>query len=236
MASAKLGLLWKWRVTTPHFAEGVYLAELAATSSPDYLPTTLAVALGFAPGDGTPSLDKLASALYERQTLLLLDNCEHLIESAAQMAERLLRIAPRATIIATSREALRVAGEYIYRVPSLEVPPDDSAEDARDFGAIRLFEERVGTDLLLCDEGARALTLKVRICRQARRYSAGDRGSLPLAYRPLGCEASPNGSTTDFACSRTVRVPPCRASRRCARRSTGATACCPRPSARCLTG
>jgi predicted ATPase/DNA-binding winged helix-turn-helix (wHTH) protein len=154
------------RQLAPHFAEGVYLAELAATSSPDYLPTTLAVALGFPPGDGTPSLDKLAATLHERHMLLLLDNCEHLIESAATMAETLLRVAPRATIIATSRESLRVAGEYIYRVPSLELPPDDGADDAREFGAIRLFEERVGTNLLLCGKGARALPLTVRICRQ----------------------------------------------------------------------
>lgn len=154
------------RQLATHFVDGVYFGELASTSSPDYLPATLAVALGFAPSDGSPSLEKLASVLRERHMLLLLDNCEHLIESAAKMAETLLHIAPHATIIATSREALRVAGEYIYRVPSLEVPPDDYAEDAREFGAVRLFEQRVGKDLLLCNDGARALPLKVQICRQ----------------------------------------------------------------------
>jgi len=154
------------RQLLPHFADGIYLAELAATSSADYLPTTLAVALGFPPGDGTPSFDRLAPSLYARHLLLVLDNCEHLIESAAQIAETLLHIGPRVTILATSREALRIAGEYVYRVPSLEVPPDDSAADAREFGAIRLFEERAGADIPSCGGSVSALPLEVRICRQ----------------------------------------------------------------------
>jgi predicted ATPase/DNA-binding winged helix-turn-helix (wHTH) protein len=154
------------RQLMPHFADGVYLAELAATSSADYLPTTLAVALGFPPGDGTPSLDRLATSLHTRHLLLLLDNCEHLIQSAAQMAETLLHIAPRATILATSREPLRIPGEYVYRVPSLEVPLDDTAADAREFGAVRLFEERAGADIHLCSDRESALPLEVRICRQ----------------------------------------------------------------------
>jgi predicted ATPase/DNA-binding winged helix-turn-helix (wHTH) protein len=150
----------------PHFTDGVYLAELAAISSADYLPTTLAVALGFPPGDGAPSLERLATSLHTRHLLLLLDNCEHLIDSAAQVSERLLQIAPRATILATSREPLRIAGEYVYRVPSLEVPADDNAADAREFGAIRLFEERAGADIASCIGRPASLPLEVRICRQ----------------------------------------------------------------------
>jgi predicted ATPase/DNA-binding winged helix-turn-helix (wHTH) protein len=153
------------RELVPHFADGVYLAELAATSSADFLPTTVAVALGFPAGDGTPSLDRLATTLHSKHLLLLLDNCEHLIESAAQLVQRLLQMAPLATIIATSREPLRIVGEQIYRVPSLEVPADEHAADAREFGAIRLFEARAGADVLSC-EGADALALEVRICRQ----------------------------------------------------------------------
>ncbi|MGC1548294.1 MAG: winged helix-turn-helix domain-containing protein, partial [Rhodanobacter sp.] len=149
-----------------HFADGVYLAELASTSSEHYLPTTVAVALGFPAGDGTPSLDRLASSLHGRHLLLLFDNCEHLIDSAAQMAETLLRIAPHATILATSREPLRIAGEYVYRVPSLEVPLDDNDSDARAFGAVRLFEERAGKELHLSSEHASSVPLAVRICRQ----------------------------------------------------------------------
>ncbi|WP_031359719.1 ATP-binding protein [Caballeronia sordidicola] len=154
------------RQLVPHFTDGVYLAELAATSSADFLATTLAVSLGFPPGDEAPSLERLATSLHARHLLLLLDNCEHLIDSAAQMSERLLQIAPRATILATSREPLRIAGEYVYRVPSLEVPTDDNDADAREFGAIRLFEERAGADMADSVRRPSALLLEVRICRQ----------------------------------------------------------------------
>ncbi|WP_454723242.1 MULTISPECIES: ATP-binding protein [Cupriavidus] len=148
-----------------HFPDGVYLAELAATASADYLPTTIAVALGFPPGDGTPSLDRLAPALGARKVLLVLDNCEHLVEGAARICERLLRLAPGATVVATSREPLRISGEFIYRVPSLDVPREDDADDARAFGAIQLFEERAGLDLPSRDRRD-ALPAVVRICRQ----------------------------------------------------------------------
>ena len=72
------------RQLNPDFPDGVYLAELAATASADYLPTTIAVALGFPPGDGTPSLDRIARSLSTRRLLLVLDNCEHLVEETAR--------------------------------------------------------------------------------------------------------------------------------------------------------
>lgn len=154
------------RQLAPHFPDGVYLAELAATTSADFLPSTIAVALGFPPGDGTPSLDRLAPVLATRRLLLILDNCEHLIDGVAQICERLLCIAPGATVLATSREPLRICGEYIYRVPSLSVPLDENALNAREFGAVQLFEERAGN---LCATGQgheRTLSATIRICRQ----------------------------------------------------------------------
>ncbi|WP_144138254.1 ATP-binding protein [Paraburkholderia sp. BCC1884] len=153
------------RQSISSFDDGVYIAELAATTSPDYLPTTIAVALGYPPGDGTPSLDRLAPTLLSRRLLLVLDNCEHLIDASARMAERLLRVAPRAIVLATSREPLRVPGEVVYRVPSLEVPPEEDRGDAREFGAVRLFEERAGTDARLSWDPVAALRLESRICR-----------------------------------------------------------------------
>jgi predicted ATPase/DNA-binding winged helix-turn-helix (wHTH) protein len=153
------------RRLTSHFPDGVCLAELAATASADYLPSTVAVALGFPPGDGTTSLDRLAPVLSAKKVLLVLDNCEHLIEGAAQICERLLRIAPGATVLATSREPLRISGEFIYRVPSLDVPSDENVDDAREFGAIQLFEERAGLDIPSRDH-RHALPFVVRICRQ----------------------------------------------------------------------
>ncbi|HXZ09244.1 MAG TPA: winged helix-turn-helix domain-containing protein, partial [Paraburkholderia sp.] len=154
------------RQLTPHYVDGVYPAELASTASDDYLPTTLAVALGFPPGDGTPSLDRLASTLSTRRLLLVLDNCEHIIEGAAQICERLLQIAPGATVLATSREPLRISGEFVYRVQPLDVPLDENVVDAREFGAIRLFEERANLDTAHYASPQSALSLEIRICRQ----------------------------------------------------------------------
>ena len=155
------------RQLAPSFPGGVYLAELAATTSADFLPSTIAVALGFPPGDGTPSLDRLAPVLATKRLLLILDNCEHLIEGAAQICERFLCIAPGATVLATSREPLRIGGEYIYRVPSLSVPLDENDRGAREFGAVQLFEGRA-SDLRAttrdCNKSALAAT--IRICKQ----------------------------------------------------------------------
>jgi len=172
------------RQLAPRFPDGVYLAELAATASADYLPTTIAIALGFPPGDGTPSFERLAPTLSSKRLLLVLDNCEHLIEGAARVCERLLRVAPGATVLATSREPLRVGGEYVYRVPSLEVPLDEHVPDARGFGAIRLFEERAGSfDSTDCGCGQSALPLAIRICQQL--------DGIPLAIElAAACKAS----------------------------------------------
>ncbi|BBU30479.1 transcriptional regulator [Burkholderia sp. THE68] len=147
------------------FADGAFMAELAATTSTDHIPTTIAVALGFPPGDGTPMLDRLAPSLISRHLLLVLDNCEHLIDGAARIAERLLHIAPRATVLATSREPLRIDAELLYRVPSLDVPPDDDCNGALHYSAVRLFDERVSSRAVTVDTRA-ALRLKSQICRQ----------------------------------------------------------------------
>lgn len=154
------------RQLTEQYVDGVYLAELASAASADYLPTTIAVALGFPPGDGTPSLDRIAAALATKRLLLVLDNCEHVIEGAAQICERLLRIAPGATVLATSREPLRIGGEFVYRVQPLDVPLDENEPDAHEFGAIQLFRERA--NLRPADDVSPqpALPLEIRICRQ----------------------------------------------------------------------
>ena len=143
------------------FAEGAYMAELATTASAAFLPATLAVALGFAPGDGTPSLDRMAATLSARHMLLLLDNCEHLVESVARIAEVLLSVAPSATILATSREPLRLPGEFVYRVPSLDVPPDEGDCDPRGFGAVQLLQSRGGGD-----DAVMSPLIQARICRR----------------------------------------------------------------------
>jgi len=87
--------------------------------------------LGVSLGSGTVLPERVATALGSKPVLLLLDNCEHVIEEAARLADALLRVNLYASVIATSREPLRIDGEYTSRVPSLEVPPEGTLyEDA----------------------------------------------------------------------------------------------------------
>ncbi|CAD6550684.1 hypothetical protein LMG27952_05050 [Paraburkholderia hiiakae] len=147
-----------------NFADGAVLVELAATVSADHVAATVATAFGFSPGDGTRDLEKIAPGLRDRHLLIVVDNCEHLIESAAQLVETLLQVTPGSTVIATSRAALRIAGEHVYRVPSLDMPSHDDARDAKRFGAIELFLERMGSGADTAVDTS--LPLIARICRQ----------------------------------------------------------------------
>src|SRR5262249_53289072 len=94
--------------------------------------------------DEAESPDRVAAAVGARRLLLVLDNCEHVIEAAARMAEAVLRAAPHTRVVATSREPLRAPGEHVYRVPSLEVPPENTRdrEDLLQTAAVSLFITR----------------------------------------------------------------------------------------------
>src|SRR5207249_506085 len=128
----------------PRFPDGVFVAELGPLSSPELVPATVATALGLTLGAGTVSHNSIAAAVGTKQLLLVIDNCEHLIEAAAGMVEALLRTSPAASLLATSREPLRASGEYVYRVPSLAVPAEDNQDidDVLTYGAVRLFVSR----------------------------------------------------------------------------------------------
>src|SRR5881409_702696 len=128
----------------PRFPDGVFVAELGPLSSSELVPATVANALGLAHVAGTVSHEGVAAAIGTRKLLLVIDNCEHVIEAAARMAEALLRASPGVSLLATSREPLRVSGEYVYRVPSLDVPAEDpqDMEDVFRYGAVRLFVSR----------------------------------------------------------------------------------------------
>jgi predicted ATPase/DNA-binding winged helix-turn-helix (wHTH) protein len=128
----------------PRFPDGVFVAELGPLSSPELVPATVASALGITHVAGTVSREGVAGAVGTKKFLLVIDNCEHVIEAAAGMAEALLRASPGASLLATSREPLRVSGEYVYRVPSLDVPAEDpqDMEDVFRSGAVRLFVSR----------------------------------------------------------------------------------------------
>jgi predicted ATPase/DNA-binding SARP family transcriptional activator len=132
------------RQVLPGFADGVWVAELAPLSDPGLVPATVAVALGLTLLAGAESPERVAAALGVKRVLLMLDNCEHVIEAAARMAEALLRANPHVHVMATSREPLRAPGEYVYRVLPLEVPAEgaEGREDLLEAAAVQLFVAR----------------------------------------------------------------------------------------------
>jgi predicted ATPase/DNA-binding winged helix-turn-helix (wHTH) protein len=128
----------------PRFPDGVFVAELGPLSRPELVAATVARAFGLTHVAGTVSPEAVAGAVGTKKLMLVIDNCEHVIEAAAGMAEALLRASPGASLLATSREPLRVSGEHVYRVPPLDVPAEDTQdmEGVFRYGAVRLFVSR----------------------------------------------------------------------------------------------
>jgi predicted ATPase/DNA-binding winged helix-turn-helix (wHTH) protein len=128
----------------PQFANGVWIAELAPLSDPRLVPVTVAAATGLELISGVVTNARVAAALASKHILLVLDNCEHVIEAAAQMVEALLHANPAARVIATSREPLRAESERLCRLPTLAVPAEDAPlEGMLRHGAVALFTARV---------------------------------------------------------------------------------------------
>jgi len=126
------------------FDGGGWLVELASLSDPELLPATVAGILDLRLTGGVVSAETVARAIGTRKLLLVLDNCEHLVDAAAELAETILRQSLHTTILATSREVLRIDGEYVYRVPPLVVPPRDRDEPEHllEHSAVELFIAR----------------------------------------------------------------------------------------------
>jgi predicted ATPase/DNA-binding winged helix-turn-helix (wHTH) protein len=120
------------------------LVELASLSDPALVPFAVATVLGPIQGGDGISFESIAREIGARKLLLVLDNCEHLIEGAARLAETLVRSCPNTTILATSREVLRIDGEYVYRVPPLDVPLQggDRGHDILGCSAVQLLIAR----------------------------------------------------------------------------------------------
>ena len=125
-------------------ADGVWFAELAPVTDGDQIPAVVAAVLSL-PEQGGPDLTSaVADAIGNQDALIVLDNCEHLIDAAAKFCEYLTRHCPKVSLLATSREPLGIDGERVYRVPSMSLPPADaeSAADLATSDAVRLFAER----------------------------------------------------------------------------------------------
>jgi len=148
------------------YTDGVCFVDLAALAQPDLVAPALASSLGIAEHDGQTPAATLVQALRTRQLLLVLDNCEHLVQAYAEIVDALLRSAPRLRVLATSREPLGVEGETTWPVPPLSLArPEAAAEDQATSDAVRLFVERaqaVRPEFLLSEDN---LTAVMAICR-----------------------------------------------------------------------
>jgi len=150
-------------------SQAVWLVELSSLDDPGLVLNTIAATLDVREPPGEPLAGALAEALRQRPTTLLLDNCEHVVEACATVADSLLRSCPTLTILATSRQPLGVQGETTWRVPPLGVPdprPERGSDEVGASEAARLFVERARSTLpsfTLNDRNAHAVA---QICRQ----------------------------------------------------------------------
>lgn len=157
--------------STDAWLDGVWWVELAPVRASADVASALAAVLSVSPSPGRPMLDALLDALQHRAELIVLDNCEHVIDDVAQLADAILRRAPDVTIIATSRERLAIDGEVAWPVPPLERPPEvpSGGWDAgrlASFEAVRLFVDRtraVSRTFALTDANAHDVA---EICRR----------------------------------------------------------------------
>jgi predicted ATPase/DNA-binding winged helix-turn-helix (wHTH) protein len=168
------------------FEGAAWLVELASLSDPDLVPTTVAsvLRLRLSLGGAEISAETVARAVGGTNLLLILDNCEHVIDAAANLVEAFVRTCPRITILATSRETLRIDAEYVYRVPPLEVPAvaEEEPGQIRGHSAVELFITRaraLDSDLSLPAETLPAIGA---ICRRL--------DGLPLAIEFAAARAA----------------------------------------------
>ncbi|MFZ1321757.1 MAG: tetratricopeptide repeat protein [Ignavibacteria bacterium] len=127
------------------FVNGVWLTELASVSDPELIPQTIIESLGIKEEPNETPEKILIGFLKDKEILIILDNCEHLIDACAALTENLLTYCPMLKILATSREALKCRGEHLFRIPTLSHPEPDSdetPEQLSQYESVRLFIER----------------------------------------------------------------------------------------------
>ena len=181
------------------FEHGVCYVELAPVSNPALVTSTLASALGVHQEFKRPLMETLLDYLRARSLLLILDNCEHVIDSCAILAEQVLASSAGTRMLATSREALKVFGEVAWRLPSLRTAPtgvDLSGQELLEYPANRLFVARVRAvcpSFALTPGNTAAVAL---ICQQlddihlALELAAARVGSMPIELAAKGLKES----------------------------------------------
>jgi predicted ATPase/DNA-binding winged helix-turn-helix (wHTH) protein len=149
------------------FNGAVFFVDLSTLTDPRRVPAAVASAIGFTLRGQEPLVSLLAS-IGDKKFLLVLDNCEHVIEAAAILAARVIDEAPQTHVLATSREALRAEGEHIHLLYALDSPPEDAnltAPEALRYPAAQLFMERAAASGYGCGLGDADAAIVARICR-----------------------------------------------------------------------
>jgi predicted ATPase/class 3 adenylate cyclase len=126
----------------PEFPDGAWLCELAGADDSDAMIQLVAATLGVQPRPGTTLEGAIVEFLRAKELLLVLDNCEHVLDTAGRIAERVLGACPNVRVVATSREGLAVAGEQVWPLRSLSLPETVDVAEVGASDAVRLFEER----------------------------------------------------------------------------------------------
>src|SRR5215207_7532167 len=157
------------RESLAEFPDGVFFVALAALDQPSLLSSAISQALGYIEKNNLSPEERLIEGIANKRMLLVLDNCEHLIEDVARFASSLLSACSRLKILTTSREALQIPGAWLYSVPALDMPKEYSIVDVEtisEFPALVLFAERaraVRSNFALNAENIRAVA---SICSQ----------------------------------------------------------------------
>ena len=152
------------------YADGVWFVDLAPVADPVLIANAIGRVFKVQHAPNQSMLETLTCFLQTKEALIVLDNCEHVVSEASKVTAALLRSCSKVRILATSREALNVAGEVLYRMPSLAVPPKQpkriTADDALEYSAIALFEQRgrlARGDFAVTDENAAVVA---DVCRR----------------------------------------------------------------------
>jgi predicted ATPase/DNA-binding SARP family transcriptional activator len=150
------------------YPNGIWFIALDSLSDPTLVPQTVAAVFEIRESNDRSRIEILINKLCEKTPLLILDNCEHVVEACAELATTLLSNCSKLKILATSREVLNVTGEATYRTPSLSIPEQDetSLEKLTEYESILLFTERAAlasSSFTLTEENARAV---IDICRK----------------------------------------------------------------------
>ena len=169
----------------PQYQGACWFVELASLSDPKLVPSAVAASLGLEIRGAEITPISVARAIGARKLLLVLDNCEHVIDAAAALAEAIMRTCAGVAILATSRELLRIDSECAYRVPPLEVPPagEYAATVILEHSAVQLFTARMHAY-------QSDIALNPAVLGTICRYLDG----IPLAIELAAAQASAHGT------------------------------------------